>query len=278
VTAAEVYEGMPLADYLALPAESATGLRDMDVSPLLYRWRRDQPIDADALRVGRAAHTAILEPQRFRYDYAVWDGGPRRGNDWAAFQLENQGRTIVTQAQCTLALEIAKAVRQHPIAADLLSEGRPELSMMWRHERTGLLCKARMDWLRGLALVEVKTCRDPEPRRFANQFARLGYHIQGAHYNAGIIAAGWETRPIKVIAAQNCPPFDVVVYDVPLDALLVGEDAAERALDRVAECRRARTWPGHALDAEVTLHLPAWVLPQDDEITVDGEALFGGGV
>jgi hypothetical protein len=194
----------------------------------------------------------------------VWEGERRAGNEWRACQVEHQGRTIITAKQHATALEIAGAVRRHPVAARLLAEGQPELSLHWTHERTGLLCKARIDWWRGV-MVELKTCRDPSPAIFASAFVRLGYHVQAAHYQSGLIAVGLGPCPVKVIAAQNVPPYDVVVYDVPLDAIVIGETAAESALDRIAACRRAKVWPGLAHDAEVELHLPAWAAPDFDD-------------
>lgn len=276
---AAVHELLPFDAYLDLPGESASGIKDVLVSPLLYQWRREhgRP-DKDAMRVGRAAHTAILEPHRFRAEYIVWTGGRRFGNDWNAFQVEWQSRTILTEAQHASALEISKAVRSHPIAGALLAEaGKAEVSLTWTHARTGLACKARLDWLCS-ALVDVKTCRDPSPAMFASQVARLAYHAQVAHYNAGLVALSMLGRPVKLIAVQNTPPWDVAVYDVPEDVLVIGEQQAETALDRIAACRTEGRWPGMASDGEITLRLPAWAVPHfDDELTWGGEALFGVG-
>lgn len=276
---AEVYDNLDFLHYAELPAEHATSLKDAIISPLLYEHRRKhgRP-DGDTLRMGRTAHTALLEPTRFRDMYAVWEGARRAGQEWQAFKVEHAGRTVVTRAQLDQALEIAAAVRRHPVASRLLQQGRPEVSIVWTHDRTGLLCKVRLDWLTDDPFVELKTCRDPAPGPFAAQFVRLGYHLQTSMYRSAIIEAGLGERPVKVIAAQNVPPFDVVVYDVPIDALVIGEQAYESALDKVAACRRAKSWPGIAPDAEMELRLPAWAVPQwDDELTMGGEALSFGG-
>lgn len=265
MSGAERIDGLAIERYQALPGERSSGLRDVLVSPLLYRYRREsEQEDRDVLRLGRATHTAILEPHRFRAEYVVWTGGRRAGNEWKAFQVEHQQTTILTEDQHATSLAIAKAVRSDPIAAALLEgEGRAEVTITWRHERTGLALKARPDWL-GAALVELKTCRDPAPARFASQVAGLGYHVQVAHYAAALAALGLERRPVKIVAAQNVPPYDVAVYDVPEDVIQVGERRAEEALDRILECTRSGWWPGVGGDAELTLHLPRWALPDFD--------------
>lgn len=264
------HSAMSINRYLELPGESASAIKDMITSPLLYRWRRDhgRP-DADALRVGRAAHTAVFEPHLFAEGYVVWRGKVRRGHKWDAFRVEHQRRTILTPPQYETALQIGGAVRSHPIARALLDDqGEAELAITWTHQRTGLACKARLDWLCS-ALVDLKTTRDPSPAMFASQVARLGYHVQLAVYGAAVAALGMESRRPKLIAVQNVPPHDVVVYDVPDDVLVIGEQKAESALDLIASCRDAGAWPGIARYEELTLRLPAWATPYfDDELEV----------
>lgn len=265
MTDAEIHEGLPFDRYCALPGESASGLRNFLVSPLYYHWWREHPQpETDAMRTGRATHAAVLEPHRFKSEYAVWDGGVRRGKDWDAFRIENEsfGRTIITEDQRDKAIAISQAVRAHPIAGALLAEqGKAELSITWRHPRTGLACKARPDWL-GSSLIDLKTTKDVEPRLFSSQSARLLYHVQLAFYVNALAAVGVEV-PVKLIVVQNVEPFDVAVYDVPSEVIIIGEQLFEGALDRLQSCRATGVWPGIAHDQELTLRLPTWALPDD---------------
>lgn len=271
---ATVHENLSFDAYCKLPGESATRLKQIHISPLNCLWwsEHDRP-DMDALRVGRATHTAIYEPHKFLDEYVVWDGDRRAGNVWKAFELEHRsrGKTILTQNQHETAIQIAKAVRGHRLAGALLDEiGRAEISITWLHQRTGLPCKARLDWLCS-ALIDLKTTKNIEPRLFAGDFARYGYDLQLAHYRAALYALGIEV-PVKVIAAQNVAPFDVALYNVPDEVILIGEQKAEAALDKLAACRASGSWPGLAAEEEITLHLPAWAMPDyedgDEEVTI----------
>jgi hypothetical protein len=131
-----------------------------------------------------------------------------------------------------------------------------------------LALKARLDFLGSLALLDLKTCRSPAPGLFSSQSARLKYHCQMALYNAALIAAGLEPRPVKIVAAQNVAPFDVVVYDVGEDVIIHGERMVEAALDTLAECRETGQWPGLAPDEEMVLRLPMWAVGDEDEWSV----------
>jgi len=63
------------SDYFAVPALSASGMRDLAVSPLRYWFLHlnpDKPLreETPAMRFGSALHCAVLEPQKFDRAYA----------------------------------------------------------------------------------------------------------------------------------------------------------------------------------------------------------------
>lgn len=269
--------GMPFEDYIGLGGEHATGLKDIAVSPLHYHSKRQQPrVDKDALRVGRATHTACLEPDRFALEHAVWRAkdGRRGTNAHKAFCAANEGRTLLTEAQYMTALSVRDAVRAHPVASKLLANCKPEVTARWVHRRTGRLCKSRFDLL-GDVLVDLKTTRNPAPAKFSSDAAKLGYALQMGFYLDAALECTGKSMPVKIIAAQNVAPFDVVVFDLPDDVLNLGREQYEHSLDTLIECERTGKWPGLAGE-EVTLHLPAWATPEaeEEQLTMNGEALF----
>lgn len=274
---AKVIEALTHEEYAEIPAEHAGQLRKILTSPLAYARGLVEPdVDSDTLRLGRAIHTAVLQPQRFATQYVCWTGGVRRGKAWDQYVADAEAakQTILKEDQLDLVVKISKAVRTHPIAAPLLSQdGRAELTIAWVHDRTGIGIKVRVDWLAGV-LLDLKTCRDPAPRRFACTAAELGYHFQLALYADAVAAAGLGTPPVKIIAAQNREPHDVVVYSLDEDLLLAGRLEYERALDQLVDCRRINKWPGQAETEELPLKLPVWASGGSElELTYDGEVM-----
>lgn len=260
-----IIEKLPFEKYIELPGEHSTSLRAMLTSPLAY-WRQKQVQrdDTDAFRVGRAGHTAILEPDRFMLEYAVWRGARRAGAKWTDFQAHHAGQTILTVKQYELALRLRDAARAHKAAKRLLDEpGRHELTLCWTHERTGLRCKARVDRLCS-AVVDIKSTKNPVPTKFSSDAARYGYPFQLSFYASGVAAVLGQMLPQKIIAVQSSEPHDVVVYDVPEATQVTASAQVEMALDRVAECTKGGVWPGIS-DDEVSLWLPAWADPEIGE-------------
>lgn len=275
-------ERIPFEKYVDLPGVHATALKDLLVSPRLYQQRLLQPRpDTDSLRVGRACHTAVLEPDRFLLEYTVWrakeDGSTRvrRGKEWDAFCEANHDKTILTEAQYTIARSCRDAARNHPVASKLLNgPGKNEVSVRFKHERTGFECKARIDRI-CTDIIDIKTTRDPSPHKFSADAARLAYAMQLSFYWRAARAAGLGELPCKIIAIQNVMPFDVVVYEIGTDLLVHGEQQYEQALDKLAECMKTNTWPGLAPTEELPLSLPAWAVPgaEDEQLTFNGEAI-----
>lgn len=277
--APSILERVSFDKYVDMPEAHATSLFNILTSPLLYRWRKDngRP-DSDTFRQGRAAHTAILEPDRFLRDYALWDGGKRdkRIEKYATFLEVNAGKSILTVDQYDTAMRMRDAVSDHPVAYPLLAEkGRSELTMKWQHPGTGTWCKGRLDRLTS-NLIDLKSSRDVEPVKFGRSAANYGYAFQLAFYRDGVIVIEGRVPAVKIVAVQNCAPYDVAVFDVPAEVLARGNEQVERAMALLDTCTKSGKWPGVAPDAEVPLVLPAWANGDSDdvEITFGGEAML----
>lgn len=260
-----VHEKLPFSAYLDLVGESSTALRQMLISPLQYRhYIRQGREDTDTLRIGRAVHTATLEPMQFLREYVLWEGGRRAGKAWEEFQAEHEGKTILKPELYDPAVAMAEAIKAHPVAGALFTgAGRNELSIQWRHS-SGMVCKARIDRL-GDALIDIKTARDITPHSFGAASIRYGYHVQLAYYADAVKAAGLGTLPVRLVVVEKAPPYDVVVYDIDDAQLDLGRQEYERALQLIKDCRLTNSWPGQAPLHPLLLKLPAWAQPEFDE-------------
>ena len=268
---------VPYADYAAIPAISISRLKELRKSPLHYQHALKHPKESAALTLGTAAHTATLEPERFAADYAAWgektESGrarPRNGKDWDAFKLEHSGRTIITADEYATAVSIQQAVRNDPIARVYLEGlGDPEVTMQWNDGTFD--CKGRADWWAKFdardVLVGLKTTRDIGERPFKAQAARLGYHMQWAHY-----ADGWKSitgsEPIMIeIVVESAAPHVVVCYEIPAEVLNRGRDEVAELKLVLAECEASGRWPGPGTELKI-MSLPAWAYGEDYEMQI----------
>lgn len=264
---------MTFAEYIETPGVNWSLLKEMRRSPLHYHYRLHNPReDSTRLAIGRAAHTAILEPDRFLLDYALYAGAIRRGKEWDACCAANKGRTILKADEYATCLSMRDAVREHPVAGPLIAaKGKAERVFTWTDPTTGLLCKARLDKFKDEpeTIVDVKTTFDVEADRFAITVAKMGHHIQLAHYRRGARANGYNPA-VKIVAVEATEPHEVAVYALDDDTLWAGEEELDDLLAKVAAGVFSGQWPGRYQE-EQTLVLPAWAF--DEEQEVDGLGL-----
>ena len=239
-------------EYTAIKAVHFSGLKPLAVSPLLYHHRLAVPgEDKPAFALGSAAHCAILEPDEFGKRYAEY-APVRNGKKWEEWQEKNPGVQSLKPHEMSRAQEIARAVRGHRIAGQLLRGGRAEEVVTWNDAVTGLACKGRLDYLRPDFVTDLKTARDPSPQAFAKVASGLGYLAQVAFYHDGATAArliDGKQRPY-IIAVESNEPFDVACFQLTDDALLYGREFYRSLLRRLLECTEANYWPGVAPDLQ----------------------------
>lgn len=271
----QIRSRVPWDAYAALPGCSITRIKELRRSPLHYRHRLLNPKQSPSLTLGRADHCAVLEPERYDTDHAVWSRrtssgklAPRSGKYWDAFKAENGSREILTADQHAMAMTLQAAVRSNPDAMRYLASGDPEVTLEW--PLLGRQCKGRVDWftdIDGPVTVGLKTARDCRPFQFGNQAARLGYHLQWAYYADGYkVITGVMPRVVEIVVEAE-PPHAVGVYRVPDDILQQGFDDYMRLLELLAECERDGHWPGPVV-GEQELTLPSWVYGEtEDDLT-----------
>jgi hypothetical protein len=273
---APIQSRVPNADYRALPAINITLLKELRRSALHFQYAKDHPKESAAMTVGTAAHCATLEPERFAHDFVIWDrktdsgrAAPRNGKAWEAFVAEAGSRTVLTADEYGLAIEMAAAVRNDPVAAKYLESGEPEVTLAW--EIDGRPCKGRVDWLTHRdgepVVVGLKTARNCLPFAFGSAAAKLGYHCQWAFYHDGYQAIQKRAPRMVEIVVESTPPHAVVVYVIPEDVLEQGRDEYQELLRQLAVCERDDHWPGPA-ETEQILTLPSWVYgPAEEDLS-----------
>ncbi len=262
-----IYRDMSFADYLAIDAVNNSSLKAMATSAKTYKHNLTHGREgSSAMLVGRMAHTGTLERKQLLKEYAIYPGKVRRGKQYDAFAAVNPGKTIVLESEWDKAAGIADAVMANDEARNLLVGTDTEVSIVWRHEASDTLCKARLDADCATSIVDLKSTRHATPRAFANDAAKLYYHVQAAFYADAYAAATGKRKPFRFIAAQSSPPHEVAVYRVSDRLLAAGRKLYEAWLNQLWLCREHNEWPGVATQPlELEDYFPAWALPKAED-------------
>lgn len=274
-----IYSRSQVTDYDAIDAVNYSSIKWLARSPKHYRWFKDNGVrETRPMFKGTAAHIAILEPERFALEYAIFGGKRRAGEAWEAFKADAiaGGKKILKESELAEAFAMRDAVRGDALASSYLCGGQHEVTLVWVDSETELKCKGRLDFLHGgTVAVDLKTTRDAIPHWFAKDVARLQYHVQAAMYFDGLATLTGKDPRYVVLAIESSPPHDVVTYDLPEPVIAAGRDEYRRLMRLLVECRQENSWPGIGNGFEQALTLPSWVTADSGnelELTIGGES------
>lgn len=255
-----VYHGR----HLGLVSKGALDL--VSRSPAHYKAWVDgaQDEESEALTFGQDFHCALLEPARFEDEYTVEPkfGDCRKKENKAArddWRQINQGRRIITHESLDTIKGMVKAVRAHPLASKIISEGESEVTVRWKDPHTGLQCKTRSDyWVKKRRMVaDVKTAEDASREAFRRSIVKYRYHIQDALYRAGFGAIGEPIEHFVFVVVEKKPPFAIAEYTLTSDGIHRGHSAAITDMEALASAVRNDSYPGYPVTIQ-TLDLPPW--------------------
>lgn len=273
ITEPGVYQ-MDADAYHRDPALSSSGARKLlaPSCPALFRWWRDhEQAPSRVFDFGHAAHKMVLGegPELVVVDAADWRtkaAKEARDDAYAA------GMVPLLSAEYQQVRDMACELRAHPIAGRALQQpGRPEQSLFSIDEATGVMLRARVDWLPDavdgrITVVDYKTAASVEPAGFARSMARWGYHIQDPFYRDIILALDLAEEVEFIFLAQSKePPYLVQPFKLSEYSLEVGRKKARKAIDLFARCVRHDEWPAFS-EGVTEIDVPVWA--DDDEIVI----------
>lgn len=261
-----LYTDLSNEQYHSGPGISKSQLDLIHKSPSLLQWSRSAPEDDEkktALNVGDAVHALILEPHRFREEFAIGPKDAPRNTKagkekWAEFEAGLSGQTILTADEGRKVELIYGSVMAHPHARWIAeSKGDAEASIYWTDPETGLLCRCRPDKLvtdHGW-VVDVKTTADMS--KFNRSVWDYRYHVQDAFYSEGYKQHFGEEPAgflfLVVSTSIECGKYPVRLFCLDSDGKTKGAETMREDLSTLAECERTGEFPGIE-----TISLPRW--------------------
>lgn len=252
-----------------------------------------------SLHLGSAIHCAILEPERFEKEYRKeplptdYQGALVTLDDYknkceylglkkSGVKDEVRARIkeaspneiffdeildqfskfkLLNKAQWRAANTIARNVRNSVAAQVMLGDGAAEVMMVWNDPETGVLCKARADWLTkdGSIIIDFKSSKNASPEEFWKSYIDYKYYRQAAWYLEGaeVLFGKSEERLFIFPVYETEPPYASAVYESKRHMLDEGRKENRFLLKKYAECLSKNEWPGYP-DTIIPVNVPAW--------------------
>jgi hypothetical protein len=251
-----IIENMDPKKYHASPELSASGLVRLAQSPAHYRFAKDNQMDQTPdMRMGSAIHGLKHGDQKIlRCDVST-----RNTKAYKEMADANPDAIILLGDEYENALRVIDALEKHPLARELYSKGRAEVSAFWTDPEAGVPCKARADFLRDDGIIiDLKTTVDASRGTFERNIMVRKYHWQSAFYLDGFgQIMGKQLENFVHIVVEKEAPFGIGVYVLDNGSLDKAREDLKVLKERFAHCLHTGEWPGYETQIQ-NIGLPAW--------------------
>lgn len=252
--------------YFDIPAISNSGCTTfIDHGPDGYyrqyverSWEREEP--SDAMRLGTAIHKVIVENElpddvcRVISPDVLSASGSRAGQKWKDFASEHRSKLLLKTHEYAEFMRIITNIRENAYARRLLDmESYREYECYWQDETHGVDRKAKLDILTPTCIVDLKIVNDVSRRGFFNLSRDRGYHRQAVFYRDAVRAKTGEELPFIFIAAQNCEPYSVAIYDLKDRVLHHAAGQLDDAISGIKRATETGNWKRPGCEELITL-------------------------
>lgn len=278
-----MYPTMGWGEYAKVPAMSKSLLEYGMLSMRHLRAARDGLIvrkETDALYFGRALHCRLLEPVRFKEEFAVLpefeQDTPGKYKNYkstneynakaSAWSEENEGKIVISQGDSDLIEAMAKTVYAHKAVKLMHAAGGCEHSMVWTDPGTGIHLKGRMDKYcpafgrkKIPTIIDLKTCRSCDPDSLSRDVDDYGYTRQISIYMDGVKELTGETPDFLLIFVEKTFPHAVAVRRMGFDSVELGRQQYKSILQQWKMALETGVYPAYGEDIG-WVDIPEWKL------------------
>jgi len=256
---------------------SNSALNKFAISPKHYLHSKIyKPEPTAAMIFGSAFHCFVLEPEKFKTDYFVFNGSNRPNKEMTMAAKENKAwkeklyndnpGKIQIDISDYQTLELMKCcILSHSGAKELL-EGltHREEEIYWQDEVTGLKMRGKTDGRGNNYALDLKTCQTAEPRKFVSHAIDYGYHRQNAIYVDGYRANKININNFFFIAIESNMPHAVSVIRATEDFEGLGRESYRALLsdfkywEKMGSPDVGYEWK-NPIDTIFDAELPKWI-------------------
>lgn len=249
-------EGAYHADRAALSSTGAKTL--LYQGARIFKYQQENPVHRDVFDFGSVVHALILGVGEYQVlDFPDWRS---KASQAARENARAEGLAPILAKDYAAAEAMRDAVYANDLAASILSDGRPEVSIYATDPTTGVPMRGRIDWLRTDSFADVKTVGGGiHPADYQRTVWNLHYAFQADYYQRILTLNGLDPLPPVWIAAGKDKPHEVVIYQPDADLMARAHDDVDLALQQYARCVDTDDWPSLTDPTQIhTISAPRW--------------------
>jgi hypothetical protein len=269
-----IHPGVPAATYHAGPTDrpslSASIAHILTSCSPRHAWTAHPQLNPDFkpdesahFDLGTAAHALLLQGEVVHVvDAPDWR---RQDAQDVRARAHREGLVPLLAHQWRQVQEMVAAVRAQLDLLDvdppMFCEGKAEQTLVW--EDRGVLCRARVDWLRDdlQAIDDLKTTgKSAHPADWTRSTLwSIGADVEMAFHQRGVMALTGTLPQFRFLVVECRPPYAVQPVSLDPSALELANEKVDAAIDRWRHCLEHDDWPAYARQVAYA-EAPGWVM------------------
>lgn len=264
----KIIRAMPDGDYRKIDALSKHDSDELSKNPYAFfkrkatGWRKEP---TEAMKLGTAVHTAILQPWLFNEQYAIIppEITVKRGKAWEAFQAENEGKECLKLSQRNQIMLMAESLVQCKDCSNIFNAAKPddrEVVLLSECNEVSIKSKADIVCPELGIIADVKTASDASPDAFIRQASDLSYDVQAAWYLINAQACGLNVDTFAFLVVENEFPYSTGVYTFSRfsDFVMAGECEMKHRIEEYKHFSKAKVYEEYNGWSVKNMTLPPW--------------------
>jgi PDDEXK-like domain of unknown function (DUF3799) len=237
-----------IEEYHNLPGLSSTSMKVLLDCPYKYYdayiAKNQVKKHTRAMNLGSLIHTYLLEKDSFDERYFVAQKMDKRLKAWKEIETQAGYREIIDEKDFDVCSIVEKRIKEHEYAAFLLDNGCAEKSYFWEDPSTGILLKARPDYITENYIVDVKTSVSCAKEDFKRSLVRYQYHMQAAlQLDAYKAVSGISHTNYIYLVIETQEPYLISVFTLSDESINLGRQEYQKAIQLYCECINSNKWP-----------------------------------
>ena len=242
--------------YVSIAALNSSKLKHLRKTPAHFKAALESTEESfttaqlRTFEIGKAFDTLVLEGRKALISKVAIEPTSNRRTKlyklWCA-GAKMKGKIILSAKEYYSVLTMARCAFKKTKFSELFSSGYAHRAIVWQDQKTGLWCKAEIDWITPESVVvDLKSSADADWWFFQRNAHRLGYINQAAHYLSGLTAVtGKEHLESRLAVVEKDPPYESHVFKPSFDQLYRAQEENEDRMDRLKHCLDSDLWPGY---------------------------------
>lgn len=231
-------------------------------------WPKPEP--TEAMKFGTSVHEMIELGGPDKMPIVVIPrevlnkDGHRRGKAWTNFKEDNPDALFFKEGERIPWFEIWNNLNANENCKRWIECERKEEEFYWQDKVSGLHCRAKLDVVSDLPIVDWKTSRHVDPRGFQAACYQMHYPERLCFYRRGFEAKYGTRPPAVAVAIENKGSYRVQPFEISEQWLEQADETLSRVLDSIA-----------ALDIESELNKPIIEVSAPKWAKFDSEYILG---